>query len=264
MSAQPIAFVTGAAGDIGRAAVGVLAERGWAIAATDHPSAGDALAGTVDACVAAGAPVWSAAFDVTDADSVNEVVRRCGDEFGVPRSLFNNAGVQGSFDRVDRYPMAEARAIIDTNVFGVFAVLSAVSAAMVEAGDGGSVVCTASMAGVSGAPNMPVYSATKAAVVGLVKSAAKDLAPFGIRVNAVSPAFIGPGRMWDNQVERQARAGSQYYATERATVAAQMIGAIPLRRFGSVDEVARVVAFLLSDDSSYITGTNIEIGGGAA
>ncbi len=263
MSAQPIAFVTGAAGDIGRAAAVVLAERGWAIAATDHPSAGDALAGAVDACAAVGTSVWSATFDVTDGDSVTEVVRRCGDEFGVPRSLFNNAGVQGSFERVDRYPMAEARAIIDTNVFGVFAVLSAVSGAMIAAGEGGSVVCTASMAGVSGAPNMPVYSASKAAVVGLVKSAAKDLAPFGIRVNAVSPAFIGPGRMWDNQVERQARSGSQYYSPDPATTAEQMISSIPMRRVGSLDEVARVVAFLLSEEASYITGSNLDIGGGA-
>ena len=64
------------------------------------------------------------------------------------------------------------------------------------------------MAGVSGAPNMPAYSASKAAVIGLVKSAAKDLAPLGIRVNAVSPAFIGPGRMWDSQVA-EAGAGGQ-------------------------------------------------------
>ena len=89
------------------------------------------------------------------------------------------------------------------------------------------------MAGVSGAPNMPAYSASKAAVIGLTKAAAKDLAPHGIRVNAVSPAFIGPGRMWENQVARQAEAGSQYYATDPDAVAAQMIDMVPLRRYGS-------------------------------
>jgi NAD(P)-dependent dehydrogenase (short-subunit alcohol dehydrogenase family) len=120
------------------------------------------------------------------------------------------------------------------------------------------------MAGVSGAPNMPAYSASKAAVVGLTKSAAKDLAPAGIRVNAVSPAFIGPGRMWERQVELQAAVGSQYYATDPADVAAQMIAMVPLRRYGSLDEVARVVAFLLSDEASYVTGVNIEIAGGSS
>jgi NAD(P)-dependent dehydrogenase (short-subunit alcohol dehydrogenase family) len=120
------------------------------------------------------------------------------------------------------------------------------------------------MAGVSGAPNMPAYSASKAAVIGLTKSAAKDLAPRGIRVNAVSPAFIGPGRMWETQVAQQAAAGSQYYATDPERVAAQMIEMVPLRRYGSVREVATVVAFLLSDDASYVNGVNLEVSGGSS
>ena len=89
-------------------------------------------------------------------------------------------------------------------MLGVLAVLAAVSRQMIEHGGGGSIVNIASMAGVSGAPNMPAYSASKAAVIGLTRAAAKDLAPAGIRVNAVSPAFIGPGRMWETQVAQQA------------------------------------------------------------
>jgi len=92
---------------------------------------------------------------------------------------------------------------------------------MIEHGSVGSVVNSASMAGVAGAPNMSAYSASKAAVIGLTLSAAKDLAPHGIRVNAVSPAFIGPGRMWTRQVEAQAIVGSQYYGTDPDEVAAQ-------------------------------------------
>lgn len=110
---------------------------------------------------------------------------------------------------------------------------------------------------------MAAYSASKGAVIALTKSAAKDLAPFGIRVNAISPAFIGPGAMWDNQVRRQAEVPSIYYGDDEATVADQMIGQVPLRRYGTVDEVAAVVSFLLSDEASYLTGQNIEISGGA-
>jgi 2-dehydro-3-deoxy-L-rhamnonate dehydrogenase (NAD+) len=79
----------------------------------------------------------------------------------------------------------------------------------------------------------------------------------------VSPAFIGPGRMWETQVARQAEAGSQYYATDPEQVAGQMIGMVPLRRYGSAHEVASVVAFLLSDDASYVTGVNLEVSGGS-
>lgn len=110
---------------------------------------------------------------------------------------------------------------------------------------------------------MAAYSASKAAVIGLTLSAAKDLAPLGIRVNTISPAFIGPGAMWDRQVELQASTPSPYFPDDPAEVARQMIGMVPLRRYGSVEEVAAVAAFLLSDDASYVTGTNTEISGGS-
>ena len=111
---------------------------------------------------------------------------------------------------------------------------------------------------------MAAYSASKGAVISLTKSAAKDLAPYGLRCNAISPAFIGPGKMWDNQVAQQAAASSPYYATDPETVAKQMINMVPLRRYGSTSEVAAVVAFLLGNDASYVTGQNIEISGGSA
>ncbi len=178
--------------------------------------------------------------------------------------MFNNAGVQGEITPIHRTSPADVAKVISINVVGAFAVLTAAGSAMVEAGRGGAIVNSASMAGVSGAPNMAAYSASKAAIIGLTKSAAKDLAPAGIRVNAISPAFIGPGMMWDRQVELQANARSQYFPDDPAAVAEQMIDSIPLRRVGSTGEVADVVAYLLSDASSYVTGSNIEINGGAA
>jgi NAD(P)-dependent dehydrogenase (short-subunit alcohol dehydrogenase family) len=243
-------LVTGAAGDIGTAIAEVLAQRGHGLALADHPDVAERLD---ELCRRLGAECVT--FDVTDEAAVTAAVEGLGPLVG----LVNNAGYQGVFTPVDRYPLEDARRDVEVNVLGAMTVLAAVSRAMA----GGAIVNIASMAGVSGAPNMPAYSASKAAVIGLTKSAAKDLAPKGIRVNAVSPAFIGPGRMWDTQVARQAEAGSQYYATDPDEAAAQMIGTVPMRRYGSVHEVATVVAFLLSDDASYLTGVNVEVSGGS-
>ncbi len=244
-------LITGAAGDIGTAIADVLAERGHRLVLADHPDAAEPLEELCRRLDAEGV-----SFDVTDEPAVAAAVGKL-DPLG---ALVNNAGYQGVFAPVDRYPLADARRVIEVNVLGVMTVLAVAARAMT----GGSIVNIASMAGVSGAPNMPAYSASKAAVIGLTKSAAKDLAPKGIRVNAVSPAFIGPGRMWETQVTQQAAAGSQYYSADPEAVAEQMIGMVPLRRHGSVYEVATVVAFLLSDDASYLTGVNIEVSGGSA
>lgn len=260
---RPVVIVTGAAGDIGRATATLLCTRGWACGLVDHPSAGEALAATAQKCGALGTPTWTGTFDVLAPDDISAAIDGCSSALGPPTGLFNNAGVQGPFERIDRYPLDLARQVVEVNVVGALNVLSIVGGVMAAAGNGGSIVCSASMAGVSGAPNMTAYSASKAAVVGMVKSAAKDLAPADIRVNAVSPAFIGPGRMWDAQVAAQAAAASPYYADDPGEVARQMISMVPLRRYGSTTEVAQVVAFLLSDESSYVTGVNVEIAGGA-
>jgi NAD(P)-dependent dehydrogenase (short-subunit alcohol dehydrogenase family) len=244
-------LVTGAAGDIGTAIAEVLVKRGHRLALADHPDASERLDELSRRLGAESVP-----FDVTDEAAVAAAV----DGLAPLGGLVNNAGYQGVFTSVDRYPLDDARRVIEVNVLGVMTVLAAAARVMT----GGAIVNVASMAGVSGAPNMPAYSASKAAVIGLTKAAAKDLAPMGIRVNAVSPAFIGPGRMWETQVARQAAAGSQYYATDPEAVAAQMIELVPMRRYGSVHEVANVVAFLLSDDASYVNGVNLEVSGGSS
>ena len=259
-----VVFVTGAAGDIGRAVALRLGADGWALALTDHPAAAQELSETARVAQAAGVPVWTTPCDVTDDGAIGTAVDLCCSTFGVPTGLFNNAGYQGLFTALPNYPAADARKVFEVNVLGVVQVLQHVARAMIVAGLAGTIVNTASMAGVGGAPNMPAYSASKAAVIGLTKSAAKDLAPAQIRVNAISPAFIGPGKMWENQVASQAAAKSQYYAHTPAEVAEQMIAMVPLRRYGTTAEVAAVVSFLMSDDSSYLTGQNIEINGGSA
>jgi NAD(P)-dependent dehydrogenase (short-subunit alcohol dehydrogenase family) len=257
------ALVTGAAGDLGRASCVALAEDGWSLLIADHPAQAARLEVTGEACARAGSEAVLASFDVTDHAAVRRTTETLAERHGVPTAVVAAAGVQGDFAPVQDYDAEVARRVLDVNTMGVFSVLAATAGLMIRAGTGGSIVAIASMAGVIGAPNMPAYSASKAAVIGLVKAASKDLSPHGIRVNAISPGFIGPGAMWDIQVARQAAAGSQYYASEPDQVERQMIEAIPMRRYGSPAEVAHVICFLAGERSSYVTGVNIEIAGGA-
>jgi NAD(P)-dependent dehydrogenase (short-subunit alcohol dehydrogenase family) len=257
------ALVTGAAGDLGRAACLALARDGWSLMITDHAAATEALDVTREACASTGVQVVAATFDVVESDAVEQTVLSLAEQHDVPRALVASAGIQGDFAPVQDHEPDSLRRVLDVNVAGAFNCVRATARSMIQGGNGGAIVALASMAGVNGAPNMPAYAASKAAVIGLVKSAARDLAPHRIRVNAVSPGFIGPGAMWDNQVARQAAAGSQYFATDPDAVAAQMIESIPMRRYGSPEEVASTICFLAGDASSYLTGANIEIAGGA-
>ena len=152
---------------------------------------------------------------------------------------------------------------MNVNVTGTFIVLKAVANQMKsQEPQGGSIVQTASMAAHSGPPNMVAYGSSKAAVYHMTRIAAKDLAPYNIRVNSISPAFIGPGFMWSRQIELQAKANSVYYDSDPNIVKNQMINSTPLKRYGSIDEVIAPVLFLLSDDASYLTGVDIQITGG--
>lgn len=255
------ALITGAAGDIGRAAALRLAAGGAHLVLADIA---DGLEATAELCVEAGAPGPPVAtrFDVTDESEVERAFDELASQGIVADLLFNNAGYQGHFTNVADYDTTDFRRVLDINVTGVFLVLKQFARALAGSGRSAAIVNSASMAH-GGAPNMAAYSASKAAVIALTKSAAKDLAPRSIRVNSISPAFIGPGEMWERQVELQAKTPSQYFADNVDEVAAQMISAVPMRRYGSLDEVAAVVQFLLSDEASYITAFDVEVSGGA-
>jgi NAD(P)-dependent dehydrogenase (short-subunit alcohol dehydrogenase family) len=257
------ALVTGAAGDLGRATCVALAEDGWSLLIADHPAGAARLDETREACVAAGTEAVPVTFDVTDHEAVALELAQFAERHGIPEAVVAGAGIQGDFAPIQDYDVEVARRVLDVNVVGVLNAVKVTAALMIRAGMGGSIIVMASMAGVNGAPNMSAYAASKAAVIGLVKATSRDLAPHGIRVNAVSPGFVGPGAMWDIQIARQAAAGSQYYGSEPEVVERQMIEAIPLRRYGSPAEVAEVIRFLAGDRSSYLTGINIEIAGGA-
>src|SRR5690625_30624 len=250
------AVITGGGGDIGLAVARRLAAAGAALALFDVDqtklaAAAEALEGRAATCVC----------DVSDRSAVAEAFNAAEAELGPLDYVFNNAGYQGEFAPTDAYPSADFRRVLDVNVVGAYNVLS-IAASRLKANGGGAIVNTASHAGVDGPPNMLAYSASKAAVIAMTQTAAKDLAPAGIRVNAISPALIGPGFMWTRQCQLQAAAGSQYFSSDASEVEQQMLQKVPLRRLGSLDEVSNGVVWLLSDESSYLTGFNLEITGG--
>jgi 2-dehydro-3-deoxy-L-rhamnonate dehydrogenase (NAD+) len=256
-------LITGGAGDIGRATAARFAKDGAGIVLLDINE--DKLAEAVQALGEYGTPVHSFRCDVRRADEVAQAFKLAV-ELAVKRSgrldyVFNNAGFQGAFARTHSYPADDFQQVIDINVVGVFNVLRSAAHCMQQQG-GGAIVNMASYAGVAGPPNMLAYAASKFAVIGMTQTAAKDLAPDHIRVNALSPALIGPGIMWTRQTELQAQAGSQYFDKNPKVVEQQMLDSVPMRRLGRLEEVANGAAFLMSEEASYITGFNLEITGG--
>jgi 2-dehydro-3-deoxy-L-rhamnonate dehydrogenase (NAD+) len=254
-----VAVVTGAAGNIGLATALRLAREGARIALMDVDEG--KLAATLPKFEALGAEARTYPFDVTDPGAVSRAIGEVVQAFGGIDLLFNNAGYQGAFTPIQDYPEDDFERVLKINLCGAFYVLKACARQMMTQG-GGAIVNTASMAGIGGPPNMLGYASSKFGIVGLTQTASKDLAPHKIRVNAISPGLMGPGFMWDRQVELQAKAGSQYFSSDPKEVAQQMIGSVPMRRYGDIEEIPGVVAFLLSDDASYLTGVNIPISGG--
>ena len=254
-----VAAITGGAGDIGLATARHLGCLGATIALIDL-DAGKLEAGKTR-LEADGIAAHAWRCDVTDGAAVDATVAGIVERLGPVRHLFNNAGVLGAFHPLLDYPTDDFDAVQAVNVRGAFLVLRSFARHMAANG-GGSIVNMASMAATGGPPNMIAYATSKAAILGMTQTASKDLAPHGIRVNTVSPAYMGPGFMWTRQVDLQAAAGSLYFASDPAVVAEQMIGSVPMRRYGRIDEIPGAVAFLLGDESSYVTGINVPIAGG--
>jgi NAD(P)-dependent dehydrogenase (short-subunit alcohol dehydrogenase family) len=253
-------LITGAGGDIGRAAALFFTREGARSVLVDREPT--ALEETRRLCTELGlGEAMALQCDVTDEAAVVSMVEKAADHFGRIDGLFNNAGIQGEFAPLLEHSTEAFKQTMEVNVLGAFIVLKAVGRHMRDKG-GGAVVNTASMAAARGTPAMCAYVASKAALVGLTKTACKDLAPFQIRVNCISPALIGPGVLWDRQNELHAASGSPFFATDPATVADNKINSVPMRRLGTLEEVASVATFLLSSASSYVTGNNVEVSGG--
>ena len=234
-----VAIVTGGASGIGRATVELFVEEGASVVIADvDAEAGKELADTLGS---------SAAFrqtDVADADDVEELVGFAVAEFGGLDVMFNNAGVSSSFRRLLRNDLSDFDRVMAVNLFGVMVGSRCAARHMADHG-GGSIINTSSMGALTGGALPIVYRTSKAAIIQFTRSAASDLAEYGIRVNCVAPGHIDTGiTNYD--------LGPVIELTQ------------PLQRQGTPTDVANAVLFLASDRSAQITGIVVPVDGGTA
>jgi NAD(P)-dependent dehydrogenase (short-subunit alcohol dehydrogenase family) len=245
-----VAVVTGAAGIIGTAAMRLLAERGARIVAVDRKER-ELQAAIRDLPGAAEALAVPA--DVSSEDDVADYVRAAVEKFGTIDAFYNNAGIEGDIAPITKYSLETFRRVLDVNVVGVFLGMKHVLPVMLKQNKG-SIINTASIAGLIGSPDIAVYTASKHAVIGLTKAAAVECTGTGVRINCVCPGMID-SRMLSAIIAGR-NPGNAPVPDER------IVERIPARRLGHAAEVASVVAFLASDEASYVSGSAYTVDGG--
>ena len=246
-----VALVTGAGNGIGEAACLAYAGAGARVFAVDID--GESALATRDAIRASNGEAEAQRADVSQVEAVRAYVQAAIRRFGRIDCFFNNAGIEGVVASTMEYPEDVFDRVMAINLKGVFLGLKYVLPHMVEQGSG-SVVNAASVGGVVGAPGLCAYSASKHAIIGLTRSAAAEVAQYGVRVNAVCPSAIQT-RMIDSLA-------GMYAPEDPDSVRDQFIARNPTRRYGRPEEVAQVVLFLSSDAASFVNGEALMIDGG--
>ena len=244
------AIITGATGGIGEATAKLFLREGANVMLVGRSA--DKLKET---CVRLGARQELAQYVADSADEAATAAAVAATEkaFGGVDILFANAGTEGLIKPVETYSVPEFEQVLRTNVMGVWLAIKHCVAPMKRRG-GGSIIATASVAGVIGFPNSAPYIASKHAVCGLVKGAALELSTSGIRVNAIAPGAID-NRMIQSLI-------SQLSPENPGAVREGIRESIPMKRYGTNEEIANLVAFLASDEASYSTGAVYMADGG--
>ena len=242
-----VALITGGAGGIGKEVARLMLEAGAKVFITDLKSDDlEAVAKELNHKNLA-----FTAADVSEEKDVKHYVNKAVETFGKIDIFFNNAGIEGVVKPIEEYPVDVFDKILAVNIRGVW---MGAKYLMPHMNDGGSVIITSSVAGLTGSPNVSAYITSKHANVGIMRALAAEMAPRKIRVNSVHPSPV------DNRMMRSLEEG--FAPGAAAEVKKNLESTIPLKRYATNNDIAQAVLFLASDESRFITGVTLPVDGG--
>jgi NAD(P)-dependent dehydrogenase (short-subunit alcohol dehydrogenase family) len=242
-----VAVISGGAGSIGLASARAFVAEGARVVLADRDGGAVAAAAAgLDAERAVGIEC-----DVTDEDQVRAAVELAVERFGKLDVAFANAGIFGEVAPMTEFRREVLAQVLEVNVIGSFLLLKHALAAMER---GGSAIVNSSVVGLTSDPGITAYATSKHALVGLMRTAAKEMAPRGIRVNSLHPGPVGN--------EFQEVVEEQVIGAPRAQAKEAFDGFIPLGRHATAEEIAAVATFLASDESAFMTGATVAVDGG--
>jgi NAD(P)-dependent dehydrogenase (short-subunit alcohol dehydrogenase family) len=244
-----VAIITGGSGEIGYTTAKVIANRGAKVMLVDLDQ--ESLKKKVESARAEGLDMSYTVADVTKREDVKNYINQTIETYGKINLFFNNAGVAGEVHALEDYPEEVFDKVIAVNVKGVFLGLKYV---IPKIEDGSSIVITSSIAGLIGMAGKVAYHSSKHAIVGMMRTAAKEVADRNIRVNTVHPGPV------DSPMVSKIEAGMEKMGLENAHEA--VIDMIPLKRVAQPEDISKMVAFLFSDDAAYSTASTFVVDGG--
>ena len=243
-----VAIVTGAGSGIGRASAKRFAAEGAKLVIGDKT---DAVFETAKTITEAGGTVTAVQIDAGNEADVAKLVDVAKSSYGGLDVAFANAGISGGMDGIFDAKAEDFAEILRVNLIGPWLMIKHAGKLMLDQGRGGSIICTASVAGIRSGAGGAHYSASKAGVINLIKTSAQQLSSTGIRVNAICPGLIETGMT------------KRVFVYARENDKMDKVGRLnPLRRAGQPSEIANMALFLASDEASYVNGQAIAVDGG--